>query len=248
MNEPTGIEMKLTLIGTRANIKHRTKKHWFNASCIISHRSTHIMIDCGTDWYGKLSSIQPAPCAILITHAHPDHVDGLKQKTDCPVYALKENFKIMQNYPIQQKNIIKTRKQFIIGSITIEAFPVEHSINTPAVGYRITAGEKSIFYVPDLVFIKQQHAALKNVDLYIGDGARIFHPLVHKRGTRLIGHTTIVKQLSWCKKEKVPLAIFTHCGSETVTKPLQVRSKIKKLEKQFGVKIKIAYDGMVVKV
>lgn len=239
--------MKLTFIGTRANIKHRSKKHWFNASCIISHRSTHIMIDCGTDWLGKFSYIHPTPCAILITHAHPDHIGGLKQKTDCPVYALKENFNFMQNFPIYQQNIIKPRQPFIIGSITIEAFSVEHSIDTPAVGYRISAGKKLIFYVPDLVFIRQQHAALKNIDLYIGDGSRILYPLIRKRGTRLLGHTTIAKQLSWCKQEKVPMAIFTHCGTEIVTKQSQAKNKIQALSKKFGVKTKIAYDGMVVR-
>jgi phosphoribosyl 1,2-cyclic phosphodiesterase len=206
------------------------------------------MIDYGIDWYNKFSSIHPTPCGILVTHAHPDHAGGLKQKINCPVYALKEHFNLMKNYPILQKKIIKADHPFTIGSITIQAFPVEHSINTPTVGYKITAGKKSIFYVPDLVFIKQQHAALKDVDLYIGDGARILYPLVRKQGAHYIGHTTIFKQLSWCKQEKISLAIFTHCGSEIVKKQSQAKNKISDLSRQFGVKAKIAYDGMVVRI
>jgi len=37
--------------------------------------------------------------------------------------------------------------------IEFEAFPVEHSLRAPAVGYRVTAGRRAIFYGPDLVSI-----------------------------------------------------------------------------------------------
>ena len=46
---------------------------------------------------------------------------------------------------------------------------MEHSILAPAVGYRVSAGRVRIFYAPDLIFIHDRAAALKGVQLYIGD-------------------------------------------------------------------------------
>ena len=48
-----------------------------------------------------------------------------------------------------------------ICGVTFEAFPVEHSIRAPAVGYRVTAiGKGCVFYVPDVVRIYDRSAAL----------------------------------------------------------------------------------------
>ena len=50
---------------------------------------------------------------------------------------------------------------------------MEHSILAPAVGYRVSAGHACIFYAPDLIFIHDRAAALKEVQIYIGDGATL---------------------------------------------------------------------------
>ncbi len=240
--------MKLTFIGTRAYIPHSSKEHQYDASCIISHRATHVLIDCGTKLLGQLKKIKPIPQAVVLTHAHLDHVEGLKKGCIWPVYGTKETLLFIKNYPLRQRHVIKSRHSFSIGDITFEAFRVEHSIDEPAVGYRITAGNKSIFYVPDLVFIRQRKAALKGVTAYIGDGARIMYPLIRKKGTRQMGHGAFAKQLAWCCKERVQWAIVTHCGSEIVTKPQQARQKFDALSKRYGVKVTIAHDGMVIEV
>ncbi len=237
--------MKLIFLGTRANIHHRTPEHFFNAACLVMHRSTCVLIDCGTDWAGNVNNIRPWPQGILITHAHPDHVAGLDDHVTYPVYALKETLDVIKNYHLHRRCVIKPRKPFIIGDLTIEAFRVEHALNTPAVGYRVTTGKKSIFYVPDLVFIKQCQSALLGINLYIGDGARISHPLVRHRDSRSLGHTTIARQLEWCRKYKVSHVMFTHCGTEIVTKPVTANEKILMLGKENGVNVHVAYDGMI---
>lgn len=99
----------------------------------------------------------------------------------------------------------------------VSGISVEHSILAPAVGYRISAGRARIFYGPDLLFIHNRAAALKDVQIYIGDGAAITRSFVRRRGERLIGHANVRTQLGWCAKEGVPLVIITHCGSEIVT-------------------------------
>jgi len=58
-----------------------------------------------------------------------------------------------------------------ICDITFETLPVEHSILAPAVGYRVNAGRARIFYAPDVIYIHERSAALKVVQINIGDGA-----------------------------------------------------------------------------
>src|SRR5438876_2950734 len=123
----------------------------------------------------------------------------------------------MQLYTIKDRHLIEERTRTKIRGITLEAFPVEHSILSPAVGYRVSAGRACIFYAPDLIFIHDRSAALKGVQIYIGDGATITRTFIRRRGKALIGHSPVRAQLTWCQKEGVHRAIITHCGSEIVT-------------------------------
>jgi len=132
-----------------------------------------------------------------------------------------------------------------ICGITFEAFPVEHSILAPAVGYGIVAGHARIFYGPDLLFIHDRVAALKGVQLYVGDGATLTHSFVRKRGDRLIGHATVRTQLGWCAKEGVPRAVITHCGSEIVNgNERKLASELRAMAAERGIEAQIAHDRM----
>ena len=132
-----------------------------------------------------------------------------------------------------------------ICGITFEAFTVEHSILAPAVGYRVSAGHSCIFYVPDLIFIHDRAAALKDAQIYIGDGATLTRSFVRKRGKRLIGHAPVRTQLAWCRKEGVPRAIITHCGSEIVTADeRKLTAKLRAMATEPRLEVRIAYDGM----
>jgi beta-lactamase family protein len=119
------------------------------------------------------------------------------------------------NYNITQSKIATSSTSAPptkICGITFEAFPVEHSILSPAVGYRVSAGRARIFYAPDLIFIHDRQDALKGVQVYIGDGATVTTSFIRRRGKRLIGHSPVCTQLTWCEKEGVPQAIISHCG------------------------------------
>jgi hypothetical protein len=177
--------MILTFLGTRGEIEARTRRHRMHTSLLVSYRSGNVMIDCGLDWLGKLKRVNPT--AIVLTHAHPDHAWGLKRGAPCPVYAPEKTWQELQHYPINDRHVIKERTPAKICGITFEAFSVEHSILSPTVGYRVSAGRACVFYAPDLIFIHERSAALKGVQIYIGDGATITRTFIRRRGKALIG-------------------------------------------------------------
>jgi phosphoribosyl 1,2-cyclic phosphodiesterase len=235
--------MTLTFLGTRGEIDARTRRHRMHTSLLVSYHSANVMIDCGLDWLGKLKRVSPA--AIVLTHAHPDHAWGLKRGAPCPVYAPEKTWQELRYYPIKDGHVIKERTPTKICGITFEGFPVEHSIISPAVGYRVSAGRASIFYAPDLIFIHERTAALKGVQIYIGDGATVTRSFIRKRGKALIGHSPVRTQLTWCQKEGVPCAITTHCGSEIVTgNEREISARIQAMAEERGIEAGIAYDGM----
>jgi phosphoribosyl 1,2-cyclic phosphodiesterase len=237
--------MQLTFVGTRGEIEMRTRRHRMHTSLLISHRGQRVMIDCGLDWLGKFERLHPS--AIVLTHAHPDHAWGLRDGAPCPVHATQKAWDTLTRCRVDDRKLIKERTPRKICGITFEAFPVEHSILAPTVGYRVSAGRARIFYAPDLVYIHERGPALKGVQIYIGDGATVSRSFIRKRGTTLIGHTPVRTQLVWCKKEGVPQAIITHCGSEIVTgNEREVSKKLRVMAKERGVEVRIAYDGMEV--
>jgi ribonuclease BN (tRNA processing enzyme) len=237
--------MKLTFLGTRGEIDTRTRRHRMHTSLLVSHGGARAMIDCGLDWLGKLKRVSPS--AIVLTHAHPDHAWGLRNGAPCPVYASGRTWQELQHYPIKDRAVIRERTPTKFCGITFEAFPVEHSILSPAVGYRVSAGRACIFYAPDLIFIHERSAALQGVQMYIGDGATVARSFIRKRGKALIGHSPVRTQLTWCQKEGVLHAIITHCGSEIVTgDEREIAAKLRAIAAERGVEVRIAYDGMKV--
>jgi ribonuclease BN (tRNA processing enzyme) len=238
-------DMKLTFLGTRGYIKVRTPRHYMHSSLMVSYRGKDMMIDCGEDWLEKIAEMHPD--AIFVTHGHPDHAWGLKNGAPCPVFATDQAWENMRTFAIKEREQIEARKPVNAGGITFEAFSLVHSTRAPAVGYRVTAGKTSIFYAPDLVYINERAEALRGVALYVGDGATITRSMVRKPGTELIGHTPVRTQLTWCKKEGVPRAIITHCGTEIVDGDEEkMQAKVNELAAERQVQAVIAYDGMEV--
>lgn len=239
--------MKLVFLGTRGEIDARTRRHRMHTSLEVAYYGRRVMIDAGEDWLGQLDEVSPH--AIIVTHAHPDHAFGLKEGAPCPVWAPDVAWDEMTDYPIpeEDRHVVEPRMPVEIEGITFEAFPVEHSVRAPAVGYRITAGEVTVWYAPDLVYIEDRAEALTGCRLYIGDGATMTQSFVRRRGEALIGHTPVRTQLTWCQKEGVPRAIISHCGSEIVEGDERtLGAELREMADERGVEAEFAYDGLEV--
>ena len=202
------------------------------------------MIDCGADWLKASASVSPS--AIVLTHAHPDHAFGLARGAPCPVYATEETWSRISRFPVAERRIVEPRVPFEVGGASLEAFPVDHSIRAPAVGYRVRGDGAAFFYVPDLAAIRHQSEALGGVAIYVGDGATVVRSMVRRRDHALIGHAPIAAQLGWCAENRVARAIFTHCGSGIVkSDPRRIEARIRQLGTEHGVEASVAYDGLM---
>jgi phosphoribosyl 1,2-cyclic phosphodiesterase len=210
---------------------------------VVAYRGREVMVDCGLDWLGSILRLRPA--AIVLTHAHPDHAAGLRGGSPCPVFATAVTWQALRRYPLAEREVVKPRTTLVVGGMTFEAFPVEHSLRAPAVGYRITAAKASVFYAPDLVSIHGQRRALEGLDAYVGDGAAITRGIVRRPDGTRIGHASIRTQLDWCAEAGVRRAIFTHCGSEIVRGDERAAAaKVAALGRERRVGAAIAFDGM----
>jgi phosphoribosyl 1,2-cyclic phosphodiesterase len=239
------MEVKLTFLGTRGYVEVRTPLHRMQSSMAVSYNGKSVIVDCGADWLGKVEEWDAE--AIVVTHAHPDHADGLKTGAPCPVYATKEAWEVMNAFDVRHRRLVTPREPTEIAGIGFEAFPVAHSSRAPAVGYRIAAGQVSIFYVPDVVWIRDREGAMSGAKLYVGDGATVTRSMIRKIGDALIGHVPVRTQLTWCQKTGVSRAIFTHCGAEIVEADARtIQAKLQALAKERKVEAQIAYDGLEV--
>jgi phosphoribosyl 1,2-cyclic phosphodiesterase len=204
------------------------------------------MIDCGADWLRAIDRVNPS--AIVLTHAHPDHVDGLRRGAPCPVHAPSAVWAAIERWPIRMRHRLRLRNPTAIRGILFEAFPLDHSVLAPAVGYRITAGGATVFYAPDVLRLRQAAEALRGIRIYIGDGATITRPIVRierQKGTA-VGHASMTTQLDWCAKAGVPRVIFTHCGRAIVAGPPRTEARIAELGRARRIDTQIAHDGVTV--
>ena len=234
--------IELTFLGTRGEIKVRSRRHQRHSALLIEHGNARIMIDCGADWLGRLYAV--APTAIVLTHAHRDHAGGLAEGAPCPVYATSETLRLLRRFPLPDRHAMSPKKSVAIGGVRFKAYRVRHSIRAPAVGYRVSAKAGSFFYLPDVAKLPKPSAALHGIGVYIGDGATLRRSMVRVKDGVLIGHAAIATQLDWCTKAHVHRAIFTHCGSPIVRGDARVLSAtVRQLGREHDIDARLAYDG-----
>ncbi len=129
---------------------------------LIETDKTKLLVDAGVSCKKielSLSTLNIMPSdidAILITHEHIDHVQGLgtfSKKFNTPVYANLETFEAM---PIQKNKILEENQKlfelyndFFIGDLKIHSFGIPHDAANPC-GFNIWKGNKKITIATDI--------------------------------------------------------------------------------------------------
>jgi phosphoribosyl 1,2-cyclic phosphodiesterase len=133
-------------------------------SAWIATESTRLLVDAGfsrRETYARLASVgerADACTAILISHEHTDHVNGLKKlasELNCPVYLTRATRDALEwNASIRRYDCFCVGEPFTIGDIEISPFSIPHDAADPA-GFTFTAGGIKIGVVTDLGYITE---------------------------------------------------------------------------------------------
>ena len=131
-------KIEITFLGTRGEIDVSSRRHRRHSALLIACRGARMMLDCGADWLERLRLI--APTAIILTHAHLDHAGGLADGAPCPVYATSETLRLLREFPIRNRRRVPLTRALTVGGIEFRAYRVQHSLQAPTVGYRVSSG------------------------------------------------------------------------------------------------------------
>lgn len=256
--------MKLTFLGTgtssgvptigcscpvcRSNDPHNKRRR---ASIYIQTAGQHIIIDTPPDFRDQVLTFGVHRVdAVLITHAHADHVFGFDdirrfneiQDAVIPVYGSPATIAAMNQFfpyvhQVAQPGLSYPRVDFKVvtapftfGAVRIEPLPVEHA-GIETYGYRLEADGRTLGYIPDCHQLSPGVARrLFGLDCLILDGLRRKpHPT----------HFTLDQSLAELKRLSARRSFITH-----MTHDLDQETTAQALPAG----IEIPYDGLVVEV
>ena len=115
---------------------------------IVANKQTRILIDMGISFCRLeegLKEINLTPNdidAIIYTHNHSDHINGIKFFSPKIMYALEGTL------PSSLSNIVELNKTFNIKNIKITPFKTSHDAINPC-GYKLEDEEETLVYMTD---------------------------------------------------------------------------------------------------
>ena len=214
---------------------------------IVSHHKTNILIDVGisltrlneglAEFGLTLKDIQ----AVVFTHDHADHINGLKSISPRIMYALRGTL------PSSLSNVIETFKPFTIGEINITAFPTSHDATNPC-GYIFEAGDEKLTYVTDTgVFPEESKGTASNPDYLIIESNHDIKMLLKTNRTYELKNRIMSEHGHLCNEDsaiaaveligpKTKQIILAHLSEEANTPEIALSAYVK-IFKHFNVNI-----------
>lgn len=145
-------------------------------SVLVKTNNTKILIDLGvTKSYAeeKLKEIGVDPKeidAILITHTHSDHIQGLKvflKKYHTKLYVNKIILNLLSEFIDDFEYELYDSNKIVIGDIDINIIKTSHDADG-SVGFVLENNKKSVVYITDTGYInKRYYDILTNRNMYI---------------------------------------------------------------------------------
>ncbi|MFN7039152.1 MAG: MBL fold metallo-hydrolase [Alphaproteobacteria bacterium] len=242
-----GSSLGVPVIGCKCVVCMSTdsKNQRFRSSVLISQADINILIDTGPDLRMQaLSNNISKVNAIIYTHAHADHVNGLDevrafQNNTIEIYgnletleSLKHNFsylftEVNKNFkwhrPNLKTNIVNIGDKIKIDGFNIEIFEQIHG-KSQSLGYKIN--DKLAYSTDVSEFSKETLELLENIDVWIVDCLS---------ESESFSHACLKQVLAWIEIVKPKKAILTHLNHEM---------EYKKLSDLLPKNIEVAYDNM----
>ncbi|MCW3992547.1 MAG: MBL fold metallo-hydrolase, partial [Candidatus Bathyarchaeota archaeon] len=220
---------------------------------LFSVGNQHLLLDAPKGIATMLGNKRLRPNYVLIEHIHEDVLGGLHELRALKpvVFATKEiwdwlrrhyrgvsgqkdvEFETLYNF---ERRVIKDRP-FRLGPFTIEAVKIRHAKkgDPSAVGFKIHVGGKVVWHGSDVYGIPDVEKTLKDVDIYIGDGASLRRDISRAPGQ---GHISIEDQIKWARDAKIPQIYFTQIGHVGKT-----HEDLNKALKEISPNVQALHDG-----
>jgi phosphoribosyl 1,2-cyclic phosphate phosphodiesterase len=192
----TGTSVGIPVIGCDCRVcrSKDPRNRRLRSSLYVQASGVHIVIDTSLDFREQALTFQvPRVDAVLVTHAHADHIFGLDdirryntlQGMLIPVYAspgtvadLKRIFSYVNSDSPEpgvfrpRLDFVEVREPFPVGEVRVEPLPIVHG-RVETYGYRLDAGGRSLGYVPDCKRMSDGTIErFRGVEVMILDGLR----------------------------------------------------------------------------
>ena len=145
-------------------------------SAIIETNNTKILIDLGVSRLyveKKLAELNINAYdidAILITHTHVDHIQGLKvflKKYKPKVYVTEDILTRLMEYDLNMDYIIYDNGKAKINDVNVEIIKTSHDA-PESIGFIISSNDKSCVYITDTGYINNKYfEQLSNKNMYV---------------------------------------------------------------------------------
>jgi len=211
-----------------------------SGNCIyVSDGETNILLDCGLTFKNtkvqlhalgiKLSSIH----YILVTHEHIDHIRSVKKMVDDYGIKIIGSRGTLQSIDINStyKQYIKDRTTINIGTITLQAYRINHDATEPLCFSLTNSLDEKLLYLTDCGMAK--YLKFKDYDVYIIEANysletleenynnNLLHKVRYERALSGMGHLSINETIEFLKRNmgsNTQKIILSHLSSENSNK------------------------------
>ncbi|WP_075876814.1 MBL fold metallo-hydrolase [Merdibacter massiliensis] len=133
--------------------------------CLIKHKGTKIVIDCGGTKRYLQQCLQTLQCdvsdadALLVTHTHKDHVAQLNSFRHLPAYAWADLGREQQQ--------VEPFETFWIKDIQVQVLPLSHDAEH-TIGFVLEADGEKLVYITDTGYVRNDvKERICNADYYV---------------------------------------------------------------------------------